>query len=123
MTIDAIINDKLCQNAHDMGIYATERLHLMARQRKLIGDIRGPGLFCSVELVRDRITKEPANVAAAEVYRRAASKGVLLGESRYGGLGNLIKIKPPLDVTRAQMKTALDVLDEVLGEIEAAGTY
>jgi 4-aminobutyrate aminotransferase-like enzyme len=123
VTIDAIINDKLCQNAHDMGIYATERLHLMARQRKLIGDIRGPGLFCSVELVRDRITKEPANVAAAEVYRRAASKGVLLGESRYGGLGNLIKIKPPLDVTRAQMKTALDVLDEVLGEIEAAGTY
>ncbi len=122
-TIDAIIGDKLCQNAHDMGAYATERLLKMAERRKLIGDVRGPGLFCSVELVKDRVTKEPTAAAASEVYRRAAQKGVLLGESRYAGLGNLIKIKPPLDVTRAQMKTALDVFDEVLGEIEASGSY
>jgi 4-aminobutyrate aminotransferase-like enzyme len=122
-TIDAIISDNLCQNAHDMGVYATERLHKMAERRRLIGDVRGPGLFCSAELVKDRVTKEPAAEAAAEVYRRAAQKGVLLGESRYAGLGNLIKIKPPLDVTRAQMTTALDVLDEVLGEIEASGSH
>ena len=36
----------------------------------------------------------------------------------YAGLGNLIKIKPALDCTRAQMSFALDVLDDVLGEIE-----
>jgi acetylornithine/succinyldiaminopimelate/putrescine aminotransferase len=54
----------------------------------------------------------------AEVYRLGVQKGVLFGENRYAGLGNLIKIKPPLDVTRAQMSHALDVLDEVLGTIE-----
>ncbi len=93
----------------------------MAERRKLIGNIRGPGLFVSIELVKDRVTKEPATKAASEVYKRGVKKGVLFGESRYAGLGNLIKIKPPLDCTHEDMAHALDVLDEVLGSIEAEG--
>lgn len=120
-TVDAIISDDLCKKARDHGAYATQRLHEIADRRKLIGDIRGPGLFVSVELVKDRKTKEPAARAALEVYRRGVEKGVLFGESRYAGLGNLIKIKPPLDCTHEQMSFALDVLDEVLGSIEADG--
>ncbi|WP_426037850.1 hypothetical protein [Cypionkella sp. TWP1-2-1b2] len=46
---------------------------------------------------------------------------MLFGESRYAGLGNLIKIKPPLDCSHAQMSHALDVFDAVLGSIEADG--
>jgi len=94
------------------------RASAMIRHRRLIGKVRGPGLFVSLELVKDRITKEPAPEAATEVYRLGVRKGVLFGENRYAGLGDLIKIKPPLDVTRAQMSHALDVLDEVLGIIE-----
>jgi 4-aminobutyrate aminotransferase-like enzyme len=120
-TIDAIIADDLCKKARDHGAYATQRLHEIADRRKLIGNIRGPGLFVSIELVKDRKTKEPALHAAGEVYKRGLKKGVLFGESRYAGLGNLIKIKPPLDCTHEQMSLALDVLDEVLGSIEADG--
>lgn len=120
-TIDAIISDNLCKNAQDLGAYATQRLHEIADRRKLIGNVRGPGLFVSVELVKDRGTKEPARRAASEVYKRGVQKGVLFGESRYAGLGNLIKVKPPLDCTHEQMSFALDVLDEVLGSIEADG--
>jgi len=120
-TVDAIISDDLCKKARDRGAYATQRLHEIADRRKLIGDIRGPGLFVSIELVKDRKTREPAPRAAREVYRRGVEKGVLFGESRYAGLGNLIKIKPPLDCTHEDMSLALDVLDEVLGAIEADG--
>jgi 4-aminobutyrate aminotransferase/(S)-3-amino-2-methylpropionate transaminase len=112
------VADDLCKNAREMGKYATQRLHEMTGHRRLIGNVRGPGLFVSLELVKDRETKEPAPEAAAEVYRLGVQKGVLFGENRYAGLGNLIKIKPPLDVTRTQMSHALDVLDEVLGTIE-----
>lgn len=119
-TLDAIIADDLCARAKALGEYATGRLRQMMGRRKLIGDVRGPGLFVSVDLVKDRATKEPAPEAAAEVYRRGVRKGVLFGESRYANLGSLIKIKPPLDCTREQMSFALDVFDEVLGEIEAA---
>jgi 4-aminobutyrate aminotransferase-like enzyme len=118
-TLDAIIADDLCVKAKDVGDYATLRLRDMMTHRRLIGDVRGPGLFVSIDLVKDRATKEPAPEAASEVYRLGVAKGVLFGESRYGGLGSLIKIKPPLDCTREQMSFALDVLDEVLGEIES----
>lgn len=120
-TVDAIIGDGLCEKAHALGDYATGRLHEMAARRKLIGDVRGPGLFVSIELVKDRDSKEPARAAAAEVYRRGVDRGVLFGESRYAGLGNLIKVKPPLDCSMEDMAHALDVLDEVLGSIEADG--
>lgn len=118
-TVDAIISDDLCGRARLHGAYATQRLHEMADRHPLIGNIRGPGLFVSVELVKDRLSKEPAQKAAAEVYRRGVEKGVLFGESRYAGLGNLIKIKPPLDCTHEQLSHALDVFDDVLGSIEA----
>ncbi len=120
-TLDAIIADGLCDKARDLGNYATQRLHEIAERRKLIGNIRGPGLFVSIELVKDRKTKEPAVKASPEVYKRGLEKGVLFGESRYAGLGNLIKIKPPLDSTHEDMSFALDVLDDVLGSVEADG--
>jgi 4-aminobutyrate aminotransferase-like enzyme len=120
-TLDAIISDDLCGKARALGNYATQRLQEMSERHPLIGDVRGPGLFVSVELVKDRKTKEAAPKAAAELYRRGVKKGVLFGESRYAGLGNLIKIKPPLDCSHAQMSHALDVFDAVLGSIEADG--
>ncbi|GGG68636.1 aspartate aminotransferase family protein [Salipiger pallidus] len=119
--VKAIIGDNLCANARKLGDYATERLQEMSARRKLIGDIRGPALFVSCELVKDRETKEPSPRAAGEVFRRGLEKGVIFGESRYLGLGNLIKIKPPLDCSMEDMATALDVFDAILGELEAEG--
>jgi 4-aminobutyrate aminotransferase-like enzyme len=46
---------------------------------------------------------------------------VLFGESRYAGLGDTIKVKPPLDVEYHLLDRALDVLDDVIGELEAEG--
>jgi 4-aminobutyrate aminotransferase-like enzyme len=81
---------------------------------ELIGDVRCPGLMVSIELVKDRKTKEPAPRESAEIFRLARARGVILGESRYAGLGNLIKVKPPLDITEQQLARALDVLEEVI---------
>lgn len=120
-TIDAIRDDKLCEKAKDSGEYVTGRLLDMQTRRKLIGDVRCPGLMASIELVTDRLTKTPARYASQEVYRRGVELGVLFGESRYAGLGNLIKVKPPLDIERPLLARALDVLDEVLGAIEEEG--
>lgn len=117
--VRAIVEDDLPARAAEHGRYATERLLELKDRHPLIGDVRCPGLMVSFELVRDRATKEPAREEAAEVFRRALAHGVIVGESRYAGLGNLIKVKPPLDVERAQLARAIDVLDLVLGEIEA----
>lgn len=117
--VRAIVADDLAALAADHGRYATERLRELQTRHPLIGDVRCPGLMVSIELVRDRATKEPAREESAEVFRRALAHGVIFGESRYAGLGNLIKVKPPLDIEREQLARAIDVLDLVIGEIES----
>jgi 4-aminobutyrate aminotransferase-like enzyme len=118
-TVKAIIADDLCAAAAEQGAYATERLREMQERHPLIGDVRSPGLMVSIELVRNRLTKEPAVAEAHEVFELAQERGVILGESRYAGLGNLIKIKPPLDISRELLARSLDVLDAVLTDVEA----
>jgi alanine-glyoxylate transaminase/(R)-3-amino-2-methylpropionate-pyruvate transaminase len=84
---------------------------LMTRH-PLIGDVRGRGLLLGMELVRDRVTKEPATVETTEVWELAREMGVLIGK---GGIdGNVLRIKPPLCITAADVDFALDVLDRAL---------
>jgi 4-aminobutyrate aminotransferase-like enzyme len=118
-TVQAIEDDGLCAQSRAKGEHATTRLREMQERHPLIGDVRCPGLMVAIELVSDRATKEPSPVAAWEIARRSAARGVLFGEGRYAGLGDIIKIKPPLDIEDELLDRALDVLDEVLGELEA----
>jgi len=116
--LEVLHRDDLLQACTDAGKYVTDALHAMRPRHPLIGDIRGPGLLIGIELVRDRATKEPAPAETLEVYRRALDLGVILGTTRYAGLGNVLKIKPPFTVTRDQLDRVLEVLDQVLTEIE-----
>jgi 4-aminobutyrate aminotransferase-like enzyme len=118
-TVKAIQEDGLCDRAHQHGTHATKRLLEMAERHRLIGEVRCPGLMVGVELVRDRDTKEPATAELQEALVLSEERGVLFGESRYGGLGNFLKVKPPLDIEPELLDQALDVLDEVLGIVEA----
>jgi 4-aminobutyrate aminotransferase/4-aminobutyrate aminotransferase/(S)-3-amino-2-methylpropionate transaminase len=110
--------DGLLQACADMGKYATAALRALQPRHPLIGDVRGPGLLIGIELVRDRQTREPAAAETLEAYRRALDLGVILGTTRYAGLGNVLKVKPPFTITRDQMDHVIDVLDQVLTAIE-----
>jgi 4-aminobutyrate aminotransferase-like enzyme len=119
-TITAIEDDRLCTRAREHGEHATQRLLEMATRYELIGEVRCPGLMVGIELVLDRDTKEPACRELQEILRLSEERGVLFGESRYGGLGNFLKVKPPLDIERSQLDHALDVLDEALGIVQSS---
>ena len=116
--LEVLRRDGLLQACADMGRYASRALHQMKPRHPLIGDIRGPGLLIGVELVRDQQSREPATAETLEVYRRAMDQGVIFGTTRYAGLGNVLKVKPPFTITRAQMDRVLDVLDQVLTAVE-----
>jgi 4-aminobutyrate aminotransferase-like enzyme len=118
-TLKVIREDHLLENCREMGAYTTRRLHEMADRHPLIGDIRGPGLNIGIELVRDRATKEPAAHEALEVYSRGLDRGVIFGTTRYGGIGNVVKIKPPLCINRDQIDRVIEVFNQILSEIEA----
>ena len=48
-----------------MGDYLKDKLHALEDKYDIIGDVRGKGLFCGVELVKDRETKEPVHESIA----------------------------------------------------------
>ena len=116
--VQAIIADDLPTLAAKHGEHATQRLRALQERNSIIGDVRCPGLMVCFEVVRDQHTKEPAREATSEIVRRAQARGVLLGESRYAGLGNLIKVKPPLDISESLLDQALDVIEEIVTEVD-----
>jgi alanine-glyoxylate transaminase/(R)-3-amino-2-methylpropionate-pyruvate transaminase len=115
--LDVIDEDGLQENSRVVGGRFRAGLERLARAHPVVGDVRGMGLMLGVELVRDRATKEPAKQEALDVLEAARELGVLVGK---GGLdGNVLRIKPPMCITAADVDYALDVLDEALGR--AAG--
>ena len=116
-TLDILESDGLIANSAAMGQYATAALRGMQKKYPIIGDVRCPGLLIGVELVKDPVTKEPATEAALAVYRGALERGVILGTTKYAGLGNVVKFKPPLCISREEMDYALNVFDDVLADI------
>jgi 4-aminobutyrate aminotransferase-like enzyme len=116
--LDVMRDEHLQANALRVGSRLLDGLRgLMARHR-IIGDVRGSGLFLGVELVRDRTTLEPAGAEAAYVVDRLRENGVLAGTD--GPHHNVIKLRPPLIVSDADADLLVAVLDEVLGEDGAA---
>jgi 4-aminobutyrate aminotransferase-like enzyme len=120
-TVQAIQDDGLCARSAQHGEHATRRLREMAERHPLIGDVRCPGLMVGIELVKDRVTKEPATEELQEILLLSEERGVLFGESRYGSLGNFLKVKPPLDISTELLDRSLDVLDEALTITEMRG--
>jgi alanine-glyoxylate transaminase/(R)-3-amino-2-methylpropionate-pyruvate transaminase len=113
--LEVIEEEGLQRNAREVGGRLKAGLRDLAMRHALIGDVRGMGLMLGVELVKDRGTKEPAREAAAEVMERLRALGILVGK---GGLfGNVLRIKPPLCITAADVDFALDALDRVLAEV------
>jgi alanine-glyoxylate transaminase/(R)-3-amino-2-methylpropionate-pyruvate transaminase len=68
------------------------------------------GLMIGVEAVKDRKTKEPNREFIAEVLEQCRERSLLIGK---GGLfGNVLRIKPPMCITEADVDFILSVLDE-----------
>ena len=102
----------LVQRADELGRWALEELRRLQERHDLIGDVRGQGLMLGIELVHDRRTKEPAPAEAAAVRARCREAGVLIGVG--GQDGNVLRIQPPLVITREQLGRAIEAIEAAL---------
>jgi taurine--2-oxoglutarate transaminase len=62
-SIKVLQEDGLVDHAREMGEYLGQRLTALAKKHHAVGDVRGLGLFWTLELVKDRDTKEPVRLA------------------------------------------------------------
>lgn len=114
--LDAIDADDLMHNARERGRQLVEGLEALANRHALIGDVRGIGLFVGAELVRDRDTLAPATDEARALVAHARRRGILL--STDGPLDNVLKMKPPMCLTAADIDHLLTVVDDGLGSLD-----
>ena len=113
--LDVIADEGLQEHARVTGERLLAGLREVAARHGPIGDVRGAGLFVGIVLVRDRATREPDAILAAELVNRAADRGVLL--STDGADHNVIKIKPPLVFSAADSDRLVETVDTILGEL------
>lgn len=114
-----IETQNLVTHAEETGAYLRGRLEALVDAHSLIGNVRGKGLYQALELVTDRLTREPASELAKKLPDRMKAAGVLIGLS--GRYGNVLKIRPPLVITREQVDRLVAALDAVLAEITGFG--
>ncbi|MFX0070587.1 MAG: aspartate aminotransferase family protein [Candidatus Hermodarchaeota archaeon] len=121
--ISVIEKEKLGENCEKMGQKITKRLLEMQNDYEVIGDVRCPGLFIGIELVKDKNTREPYTELTEEMIQLAPNHGLYLGQSMpiLSGTGqllmrNLVKIKPPIVITEDDAEFILEKFEIVLKE-------
>lgn len=114
--IELMIEKRIPERAAELGKHAIKRLREAKKSLNIIGDVRGLGLMIGVELVKDRKTKKPAVEEAKKVRSLAREAGVLVG--RGGITGSVIRIQPPLTISKELLDRGLDILTEVISRVE-----
>lgn len=112
--LDVLHDEDLPARAHRVGARLLAGLRALMDRHPLIGEVRGMGLFLGVDLVRDRISRDPAPEQATYVANRMRERGVLL--STDGPFHNVLKIKPPMVISEANADFLVASLDAVLVE-------
>ncbi|MDV7286361.1 aspartate aminotransferase family protein, partial [Mycolicibacterium fortuitum] len=115
-TINAMADEGMVENAAKIGaeVLAPGLAELAAKHRS-VGEVRGAGVFWAVELVADQQTREPlapyggSSPAMAAVVGACKANG-LLPFANY----NRIHVVPPCNVTEAEAREGLAILDSAL---------
>ena len=109
--LDVIEDEGLVANAAAVGDWLRSALGELAARHPAVGDVRGRGLMTGVELIGP--DGEPASDLASRVKNEMAERGVLIGTSAREG--NVLKIRPPLCITRDEAGLIVEALDAALG--------
>jgi 4-aminobutyrate aminotransferase-like enzyme len=101
-----LLEGGLLANCREQGTYLGGQVKAMMAEFPEIGDIRQAGLHIGIEFVRDPISKEPIPDQTVAIRAAGMKNGIIFG---LGGVRrNVLKIKPPLIVTRAECDEILD---------------
>lgn len=110
--IEVIEEEKLLDNAAKLGDYILKRLREFMEKYEIIGDVRGLGLMIGVELIKNRETKEPAVEELSWIINNSFKRGLLV----IGAGKSVIRIAPPLVITREEVDRGLEILEDVIKE-------
>jgi len=113
-SVSVIRGEELWRNAEQVGAAMVKELSRMQERYAFIGDVRGEGLFIGVELVKDRRTKEPLDVAVMkQVYGECVQRGLLAMTYTPH-----LRLQPALTIDEPTALEGLGILDEVFRRLD-----
>jgi 4-aminobutyrate aminotransferase/(S)-3-amino-2-methylpropionate transaminase len=110
--IETIEKEGLLARSTAIGEHFEKRARGWQKKWPLIGEVRGLGGMCAIELVRNAETREPADTETKEIARYCYEHGLIMITA--GTFNNVIRILVPLVVTDEQFNEGLDVLEAAL---------
>jgi len=113
--IKMIEEEGLVTRSEKIGKDMLDRFQMWQEKYAQIGDVRGLGAMCAIEIVKDRETKEPDKEATARIVQLAQQKGLILLSA--GLYGNVLRILVPIVITDDQLEEGLQVMEQVLAGV------
>jgi len=118
-SVSVIEEDGLVENSARIGEWMLGRFREMQERHAFIGHVQGKGLMIGVELVKDRLTKEPLDRAVcARIFHECVKRGLI--SMVYAPH---FRVNPALSIDKATAETALGILDEVFTLIGRDGRW
>jgi 2,2-dialkylglycine decarboxylase (pyruvate) len=116
-----VVEEDLAAVARARGEQVLAGLHELAARHEVVGDVRGLGLLCGLELVTDRDTRQPADelgrALTDECLRCGLSVNLVRGSS--AGATNCVRMAPPLTIGAEEVGLALEIIDDALTTVTA----
>ncbi|MCD6372857.1 MAG: acetyl ornithine aminotransferase family protein [Thermococcus sp.] len=109
-TLRIIEEENILQNVLNVGEFIQKRLKEMQEEYEVIGDVRGKGLMIGAEIVKPDGRPDPE--LTGKICWRAFELGLILPS--YGMFGNVIRITPPLVITKELAEKGLEIMEQAL---------
>ncbi|OLD42855.1 MAG: aspartate aminotransferase family protein [Armatimonadetes bacterium 13_1_40CM_3_65_7] len=113
--LDIFEREQLVERGAAMGARLQQKAQSL-RPLPIVGDVRGVGLMCGIELVADKATKAPALQVGGKILGEARRRGLITrirtGQAGAHPIGDTICLAPPLVVSEAQIDRMIEILRE-----------
>ncbi len=113
--IETIEKEGLLERSVAIGERFEERAREWQRKWPLLGDVRGVGGMCAIELVRNPQTREPAEGETKAIARYCYEHGLITITA--GTFNNVIRLLVPLIVSEQELEEGLDVIEAALASV------
>lgn len=108
--LDIFKEENLVENSRTIGEHMKARLTAMQDKCRYLGNVRGRGLVMGLDIVKDKKTKERDPQTTRKIIEECCKKGLIIGAVA----GNVIRVAPPLVITKDQADESLDIMEKVL---------
>ncbi len=109
---EVIEEEGLLDHAKELEDLFADRMKDWKKNFAIVGDTRVKGCLMGVELVKDRETKEPLDIAGKLVYQRAFQKGLA-----WIPAGHILRMSPPIVMPNEVAHKAMDIIEESIAEV------